>query len=371
MNLKINFIGILLISFIKNAEFMLSNASMGHLAAPIEVKSIHVTSSLPACTNVTVTFVAMENVTVLWTINEGFLPEDLNARATSSVQATGQSKSASICLPTDMAFDSLRLHLICQMHSFELHLSLQVSHNMSNTQEDIKQYYLLVPQSNEIGISSRGEARFHVMVDTSGTKFSFGMLQAEATLLNGAVQEHDAAFSFLPDNNNNKMLRMRKIANSGTEYHADIAIISRNLKKSKTMISVSVACTQPASILHRLDMKQVTYLQRNTAGLSSSQMNPVAFLGENKQESVTLAREGNTLLRCKSFGFPRPNVTLLKQEGNKLRPQTVPFYTTSLEFEKTTVYQLLNVTVQDSGLYICKSSNTISSAEKTYSVKVQ
>ena len=50
---------------------------MGHAGAPIEVKTVQVTSSSPSCTNVTVTFVAMENVTVLWTVNEGFLPEGL------------------------------------------------------------------------------------------------------------------------------------------------------------------------------------------------------------------------------------------------------------------------------------------------------
>ncbi|XP_053407980.1 uncharacterized protein LOC123547861 [Mercenaria mercenaria] len=370
MSPKTNFLGIVFVSCIRYATMMFPHMNMGHSAVPIEVKSVDVTTSLSGCTNVSVSFTAMENVTALWTVNEGFLPRDLNGQSTTNVYKTGKGKVASICLPTDMKFDSIRLHLICEMHSFELHLSLQVSHNMTSTQENVKQYVLMVPQSNEIGISSRGEARFHVMVDTSGTKFSFGMLQAEATLLYGTIALHDSAFSFLPDNKN-KMLRLRKIAETGTEYHTDVVIKSANLQKSKTMISVSVACSQPQSIVQRLDMKHVTYLKRNQVGFSASQKHPVAVLGEQKQELLNVAKNGNVLLRCRAFGFPRPNITLHKKEGNKIRSHTVPSYTTSLEFEKTTVFQILNATASDSGHYICKTSNGLSSAEKTYTVKVQ
>lgn len=52
-------------------------------SAPIEIKSVDVTTSLPGCTNVTVTFVAKENIQVVWTVHDGFLPQGWFWLATS------------------------------------------------------------------------------------------------------------------------------------------------------------------------------------------------------------------------------------------------------------------------------------------------
>lgn len=293
---------------------------------------------------------------------------DLNAQVERYDYQASREKSAAICLPTDLKFETVRLHLICEKHSFELHVDLHVSHNMSNTREDVKQYILLVPQSNEIGISSRGEARFHVMVDTSGTQFMFGMLQTQVTMLQGANVQHDSAYSFLPDDKN-KRVRLRQISSTETEYHADIVIMSNILPTSETMIAVLAACTHPRSMIQRLDMKQVRYLKRHETGSLHSQSQPLAIIDQHDQTLQVIKRD-NALMRCKAFGYPRPNIALYRTNGVKREPYTLASYTTSLQFEKTTVFQLLNATDSDSGKYICKAFNANTSVEKGYTVKV-
>jgi hypothetical protein len=178
------------------------------------------------------------------------------------VTAEDQNKSvktASVCVPREKTYEAIFLHLYCDKHSYELHLNLKLSNILAESNEQLKQPLLLIPRSHEIGISSRGEARFHVMVNTSGTDFSFGMLQTEVTL-NGALHENDVAYSFYPAEKH-KLVNMKKISGSIGEYHTDITIKSKNLKSSDTIIAVSSACTNPTSILQRLDIKQTINLQ--------------------------------------------------------------------------------------------------------------
>lgn len=283
---------------------------------------------------------------------------------------THKGISSSICLPKDLNIVDLKLHLISEKNSFELHLGFKVSHNMTNTSEDIKQYILLVPESSEVGVSSSGEARFHVMVDTFGTKFLFGLLQTDVSLLHGQVVQQDSAFSFLPDNRK-KIIRFQKNVSKGTEYHTDVILKSDILQKSKAMVSVSAACTQIHSVIHRLDIKKVLYLQRKAVEATSNNKHSVAILGVQKQEFIPVEEQGNTLLKCTSFGIPRPNITLYRKVSDKFTPHILPSYTISLKYEQTKVFQILNATMSNSGLYICKASNTMSSAEKTYMVNVQ
>lgn len=286
------------------------------------------------------------------------------------------SITATIDLPTELAFNVLRCHLVCEQHSFLVHLALKVTHGMAPVFEHVSQYTVYVPPSSEIGISPLGEARFHTMVNTSGTTFSFGMLQAEVALYNsfpGDVTknhfESNAAYSFLPDDKN-KVVRMKKVVENNNEFHTDIIIKTDKVFQDGAVISILAACTNPSSLIHRMDVKQIRYVHP-TGTSSPVKADTLGFIAEDY--NLFVEKNQHALIRCTVIGNPHPTVTLHKKGKNGVVSAAIdaPYHLTELKYKVTVVFHVFNVDETKTGKYICMASNgnrQVASSEHTLSL---
>jgi len=255
----------------------------------------------------------------------------------------------------------LRFHLVCEERSFVTHLALRVKPGMAPTFESVSQYFVYVPPASEIGISPSGEARFHAMINTTGTTFKFGMLQAEADLYSHAPNDvtstyydSNAAYSFLPENKSN-VIRLNKVMDTNGEYHADVVIKSNKLFKEGAVISVLSACTNPNSIIHRMDIKQARYL--HPGGTTTPiKKDTLGFIEEDY--NLFVERNQHALLRCTVIGNPRPTITLHKLgKHGRSAPLDIPYHMTRLKYKSTAVFHVFNVDETKVGNYVCIATN--------------
>ncbi|KAL4232132.1 hypothetical protein ACF0H5_009707 [Mactra antiquata] len=337
--------------------------------APIVVRGVEVIpSKTGGCTNVTVAFTAMSKVQIVWTIDKGIKPEDVNPSTMIHNHLTKHGDShTSICLPSGLVYDKLVLHLLCEMHSFELHLDMRIPKATIEVREPLEQYDLIVPKPNEIGVTSRGEARFPVMVNNSATGYAFGLLQAEVTLLYGNYIRYDSAFSFLPASPN-QIISAQQVGVNGKENLFNIALKSNILRKGEAFIAIMAASSNPNSIVERLDIKQGILLRRGND--KNSGFNNALHFPEGQSEVITIKKHNNAIMVCETVGDTNPSVTLYKRTLGGIEPVNVPSYTTSLPPETVTTFQLLNVTEADSGVYICKVAKNQRSSSKVFTVNV-
>ena len=242
--------------------------------------------------------------------------------------------------------------------------------------EHVSTYTVYVPPSGEIGISPLGEARFHAMVNTSGTTFAFGMLQAEVALYDSnpadvtkTFYDSNAAYSFLPDDKNN-VVRMKKIIENNNESHTDVIIKSNKLFQEGAVISVLAACTNPSSLVHRMDVKQVRYIHP-TGTSSPIKPDTLGFIQEDY--NLFVERNQNALIRCTVIGNPQPTMTLHKKGKNGMLSAAMdaPFHLTVLKYKTTAVFHVFNVDETKTGKYVCMATNgnrEVESSEHTLSL---
>lgn len=331
-------------------------------SAPVDLHHVSVTSQKKGFTSVSVTYTSRDPVEPSWTIDEGFTPQYFNPTTFESiVKHKNGSTTATIDLPKDLSFNVIRFHLVCEQQSFVVHLALRVTYGMAPTFEKISQYSLFVPPSSEIGISSRGEARFHTMVNNSGTSFSFGMLQTEAALLSSlqndpsrTYYDSNAAYSFLPDDRS-KVVRLRKVIETAHEYHADVIVKSNKIFKDGAVISVLAACTNPSSLINRMDIKQVRYVHP-TGTTTPVKADSLGFIQEDF--NLFVEKNQNALIRCTAIGNPRPQITLHKKDKKGHGPALkVPQHMTVLKYKFSAVFHIFNVDETKIGEYVCVASN--------------
>lgn len=294
--------------------------------------------------------------------NTLFTISDFNSNTfQSAVRHQNGSVTATIDLPSDLNFNVLRCHLVCEEHSFLVHLALRIDSKMIPLFEHISQYTVYVPPSSEIGISPLGEARFHTMVNTTGTAFVFGMLQAEVALYSSPPDDvtktyfdSNAAYSFLPDDKG-KVVRLSKVIENSKEYHADVIIKTHKIFQDGAVISVLAACTNPSSLIHRMDVKHVRYVHP-TGTSSPVKPDTLGFIQEDY--NLFVERNQNALIRCTVIGNPHPTITLHKRGKKGLSTAIdVPFHMTHLKYKSTAVFHMFNVDETKTGDYICLASN--------------
>ena len=277
-----------------------------------------------------------------------------------NVSLIGTDTSSSLILPTSLQYTALHVQFLCIQELFELHLDLDKS-QFTNGTFPVKPYDFYVPPKNEIGISSLGESQFHVFVNLTGTTFSFGMIAAE---LSGKTRGRRGdqlythlAFSFLPDNKDNK-LRLRQIYRTKYESHYDVIVKDPAIYKHGGILSLLAACPVSNSVIRRMDMKQTIHLHPRSRSVLPLYFMALADIG--MEPRLTVDKSGKAFLRCKTIGNPTPSLTLVKQTDTINQKSTevrVPSYDITLPFEVTKTFQFFNVTNIDFGQYACKAEN--------------
>lgn len=278
------------------------------------------------------------------------------------------SISATVHIPTDMDFMLLRLHTACNVHNFRMHVVLDVKHGMADVFEVIDQYTMFIPPTREIGVSPKGEARFPVMVNASGTPFVFGLVQAELALYSKRPNDVEftffnpfSAYSFYPSEKTSP-IQLHVYEQTNQLYHADIILKSDKLYQTGTIMSILSACTISApSIVRRLDMKQILYLNPTATATPVTSMT-LGFIDE--EYNIHVKPNDHGLIRCTLIGNPPRNVMLHKKNADGTNVMVhAPEHSTYLKYKTTTVFHLLNVSQSDVGDYYCHATDGVRNVE--------
>ncbi|XP_052772002.1 uncharacterized protein LOC128211352 [Mya arenaria] len=337
--------------------------------APIELHHIFVTSRIPGRLEASICYTAMNPAQVVWTIDEGMVPTLLSTEAEQleTVHANGTVTSL-VRIPANMPFSLIRFHIACKTHSYRVHVALDVKHGMPDTFEAVNQFSLFIPPTSEIGISPKGEARLHAMVNSTGTTFRFGIMQAEIALYSKRPNDiahsyfhPSAAYSFLPGDETSP-IRLNKIAQTATEYHADVILNSTKLYNQGAIVSVMGACTVAGpTIIKRYDQKLVMFLNPTSTAEPVTSFT-LGFLDEAYDILVEKNKHG--LIRCTLIGNPTPEIMLHKKtpSGGSVRI-TAPNYSTHMEYKTTTVFHIINASEADVGEYYCHATDGVRNVE--------
>ncbi|KAH3790089.1 hypothetical protein DPMN_168284 [Dreissena polymorpha] len=332
---------------------------------PVRLHHLFVTSLKNGSLHINICYSSKFPVQTSWIIDEGFVPTFLSPKAlVSETKHSNGSISASMELPPEVPLTLLRFHVACKKQSLLVYTVLYVSHGMADTFEEIKQFSLYMPPANEVGITPGGEARFHAVVDTSGTKYKFGLLQTELSVYSKRLGEvansfftNYAAFSFLPTNTSSPIAQ-RQIVQTSTEYHADIILTSKELYKNGAVVSILAVCANPTALIQRMDVMKLMYL-RPMGSREPVAPGTLGFIDE--EYNIPVQPSEHALVRCKLVGNPVTNITLHMKpaRGGDYVPVDAPVKLTAMEYETTAVFHLLNTSSKDAGGYICKATDGV------------